>query len=193
MSFNSALSFFESKAKVKHKILIVLNCEVISITHHRKGATIQVTSTSVGGLWRGRCGGREGSFKFVDVQLQSALRRNTRALRSQLSAGAGAKSRSVSDLLAAIHMENLTSVFVLNGYDTAEDIKHLSVDDLDYLGIDDSTRDTILQSVNKLNHNTLHRLGSRKLSGKLRDSGFNSSDSDLSTPSGSIFLPKETC
>ena len=178
---------------MKHKILIILNYAVIIITHHRKGATIQVTSTSVGGLWRGRCGGREGSFKFVDVQLQSALRRNTRALRSQLSAGAGAKSRSVSDLLAAIHMENLTSVFVLNGYDTAEDIKHLSVDDLDYLGIDDSTRDTILQSVNKLNHNTLHRLGSRKLSGKLRDSGFNSSDSDLSTPSGSIFLPKETC
>ena len=166
---------------------------MIIITYHRKGATIQVTSTSVGGLWRGRCGAREGSFKFVDVQLQSALRRNTRALRSQLSAGAGAKSRSVSDLLAAIHMENLTSVFVLNGYDTAEDIKHLSVDDLDYLGIDDSTRDTILQSVNKLNHNTLHRLGSRKLSGKLRDSGFNSSDSDLSTPSGSIFMPKETC
>ena len=182
MRFDLPLSLFQ-----------ITDCAVIIITHHRKGATIQVTSTSVGGLWRGRCGGREGSFKFVDVQLQSALRRNTRALRSQLSAGAGAKSRSVSDLLAAIHMENLTSVFVLNGYDTAEDIKHLSVDDLDYLGIDDSTRDTILQSVNKLNHNTLHRLGSRKLSGKLRDSGFNSSDSDLSTPSGSIFLPKETC
>ena len=53
----------------------------------------------------------------------------------------GCKSKSVSDLLSAIHLENLTSVFVLNGYDSTDDFKNLSVDDLDYLGIDDHVKD----------------------------------------------------
>ena len=53
----------------------------------------------------------------------------------------GCKSKSVSDILSAIHLENLTSVFVLNGYDSTDDFKNLSVDDLDYLGIDDHVKD----------------------------------------------------
>ena len=53
----------------------------------------------------------------------------------------GFKSKSVSDLLSAIHLENLTSVFVLNGYDSTDDFKNLSIDDLDYLGIDDHVKD----------------------------------------------------
>ena len=60
----------------------------------------------------------------------------------------------MSDLLTAVHLENLTSVFVLNGYDTTEDIKHISVDDLDYLGIEDTrAKDIILDTVQDLNIN----------------------------------------
>ena len=157
----------------------------------RKGDKIMVTRTNVNGIWRGVCRNKEGCFKFVDVKIQNNLRRHARRVQSQLSSVSGArsvqvKSKSVSDLLTAIHLENLTSVFVLNGYDTTEDIRQLSVDDLDYLGIDDSSKDIILQSVGKASATKFPRFGSRRL----RDSGFHSSDSDISTPS--LFMPKES-
>ena len=148
----------------------------------RKGDTIKVTRTNVNGIWRGMCHNKEGYFKFVDVKIQNHLRRHAQRFQYQLNSVRGPsdvniKSKSVSDLLTAIHLENLTSVFVLNGYDTSEDIRHLSVDDLDYLGIDDSSKDIILHSVGKAPNNKFPRIGSRKF----RDSGFISSDSDIST------------
>ena len=130
-------------------------------------------------------------FKFVDVKIQDHLRRHAQKVQTQLGSISGArsvkvKSKSVSDLLTAIHLENLTSVFVLNGYDTTDDIRQLSVDDLDYLGIDDSSKDIILRSVGKASATKFPMFGFRKL----RDSGFHSSDSDISTPS--LFKPKES-
>lgn len=157
----------------------------------RKGDTIMVTRTNVNGIWRGVCRNKEGCFKFVDVKIQDHLRRHAQKVQTQLGSISGArsvkvKSKSVSDLLTAIHLENLTSVFVLNGYDTTEDIRQLSVDDLDYLGIDDSSKDIILRSVGKASATKFPMFVSRKL----RDSGFHSSDSDISTPS--LFMPKES-
>ena len=117
---------------------------------------------------------------------------NTWTLFSDSKASFSANSKAffcsprISDLLTAIHLENLTSVFVLNGYDTTEDIRQLSVDDLDYLGIDDSSKDIILRSVGKASATKFPMFVSRKL----RDSGFHSSDSDISTPS--LFMPKES-
>ena len=152
----------------------------------RKGDTIMVTKTNVNGIWRGVCRNKEGCFKFVDVKIQNQLRRHAQRVQSQLrrvggQGGVQVKSKSVSDLLTAIHLENLTSVFVLNGYDTTEDIRQLSVDELDYLGIDESSKDLILRSVGKVSN---ARFDSRKFV----DSGFHSSDSDISTPS--LFMPK---
>ena len=146
----------------------------------KKGDTIKVTSMNTNGIWRGHCNGKVGNFKFIDVKMVSSLRNQATKFKSHM---AGSKSKSVSDLLTAIHLENLTSVFVLNGYDTTDDIKHISVDDLDYLGIDDSVKDTILQSVDKLRNDPVPSLTEVKI----QDSGFSSSSgSDIS---GSYFLP----
>ena len=83
----------------------------------------------------------------------------------------------MSDLLTAVHLENLTSVFVLNGYDTTEDIKHLSVDDLDYLGIEDTrAKDIILDTVQDLNINQQTYEKEQSPGPSVEDdSGFNSS------------------
>ena len=105
------------------------------------------------------------------------------------------RSKSVSDLLTAVHLENLTSVFVLNGYDTTEDIKHISVDDLDYLGIEDSrAKDIILDTVQDLNiHQQSHEKEPSPGPSVEDDSGFNSSESEISTAeSPSYFLPHKS-
>ena len=105
------------------------------------------------------------------------------------------RSKSVSDLLTAVHLENLTSVFVLNGYDTTEDIKHISVDDLDYLGIEDSrAKDIILDTVQDLNiHQQSHEKEPSPGPSVEDDSGFNSSESEISTTeSPSYFLPHKS-
>ena len=102
------------------------------------------------------------------------------------------RSRSVSDLLTAVHLENLTSVFVLNGYDTTDDIQHISEDDLDYLGIADTkAKDIILDTVQDLNIN--HQSSEKELSiHNPDDSGFNSSESGISTYEESYFLPHKS-
>ena len=99
------------------------------------------------------------------------------------------RSKSVSDLLSAVNLENLTSVFVLNGYDTTDDIKHISVDDLDYLGIEDTkAKDIILETVQDLHID--QKSTEKELSSSIQDdSGFNSSESEISTVDGSYFLP----
>ena len=101
----------------------------------------------------------------------------------------------MSDLLTAVHLENLTSVFVLNGYDTTEDIKHISVDDLDYLGIEDSrAKDIILDTVQDLNiHQQSHEKEPSPGPSVEDNSGFNSSESEISTTeSPSYFLPHKS-
>ena len=105
------------------------------------------------------------------------------------------RSKSVSDLLTAVHLENLTSVFVLNGYDTTEDIKHISVDDLDYLGIEDTrAKDIILDTVQDLNINQQSYEKEQSPGPSVEDdSGFNSSESEISTvESPSYFLPHKS-
>ena len=92
-------------------------------------------------------------------------------------------------MLTAVHLENLTSVFVLNGYDTTDDIQHISEDDLDYLGIADTkAKDIILDTVQDLNIN--QQSSEKELSiHNPDDSGFNSSESGISTYEESYFLP----
>ena len=103
------------------------------------------------------------------------------------------RSKSVSDLLSAVNLENLTSVFVLNGYDTTDDIKHISVDDLDYLGIEDTkAKDIILETVQDLHID--QKSTEKELSSSIQDdSGFNSSESEISAvESPSYFLPHKS-
>ena len=51
------------------------------------GDTIEVLQMNPNGLWRGRCGGRVGQFKFINVELLPARRRkrsSSRSLRSDV-------------------------------------------------------------------------------------------------------------
>jgi len=147
---------------------------------------IHVTKVCDNGLWRGRINQKEGNFKFIDVELP--IPHHLKDFKS-CSMKRGEKSKSVSDLLSAIHLENLTSVFVLNGYDSSDDFKNLSVDDLEYLGIDDHVKDKILKSVDNISKDTEIR-SDNVTQAKIQDSGFNSSDSDFSEKnSENYFLP----
>ena len=96
------------------------------------------------GIWRGTCGDKEGYFKFIDVELKNQLNQKPNLVKKSQLLPKLDKSKSVSDLLTAVHLENLTSVFVLNGIETMDDIR--SPDDLDYLGLDDCSKKIILGS-----------------------------------------------
>jgi hypothetical protein len=71
------------------------------------------------GLWRGRCQGKIGNFKFINVEIlpnreerksrsSSLKRRNRRRLT---------RPRTVQELLRRLNMEEHIPVFVLNGYE----------------------------------------------------------------------------
>merc|ERR1719204_1000030 len=115
----------------------------------RRGDRIEVVKMAPTGIWRGRCRGREGNFKFIDARIerQSNKQRTLEASPTRRIS----RSQSVSDLLSSMSLENLTSVFVLNGYDTAEDIEQLNEEDLEYLGItEEVTREMLLDTARHL-------------------------------------------
>merc|ERR1712038_1613703 len=115
----------------------------------RRGDRIEVVKMGLTGIWRGRCRGREGNFKFIDVRVERQSNRQ-RTLETSLTRRIS-RSQSVSDLLSSMSLENLTSVFVLNGYDTAEDIEQLNEEDLEYLGItEEETREILLDTARHL-------------------------------------------
>merc|ERR1719411_526614 len=113
----------------------------------RRGDRIEVIRMGPTGIWRGRCRGKEGNFKFIDVRTEKQPKRTLEASSTRRIS----RSQSVSDLLSSMSLENLTSVFVLNGYDTAEDIEQLCEDDLEYLGItEEETREMLLDTARHL-------------------------------------------
>jgi len=115
----------------------------------KRGDRIEVMRMGPTGIWRGRCRGREGNFKFIDVRTekQPNKRRTVEASPTRRIS----RSQSVTDLLSSMSLENLTSVFVLNGYDTAEDIEQLCEEDLEYLGItEEETREMLLDTARHL-------------------------------------------
>merc|ERR1719220_288286 len=115
----------------------------------RRGDRIEVIRMGPTGIWRGRCRGREGNFKFIDVRTEKQPKKGRRAETSP--SRRISRSQSVTDLLSSMSLENLTSVFVLNGYDTAEDIEQLCEEDLEYLGItEEETRELLLDTARHL-------------------------------------------
>ena len=149
----------------------------------KTGDKIGVTMVREDGVWRGRCKGREGYFKFIDVKRLSPLlmRRINTIQRSKLP-----RSHSVSDLLSTISLENLTPVFVLNGYDTVNDFEDISDEDLNYLGITDAyIKDRILDTIAQLNtSDNNHNYAFRNRNNK--NEKISSRDSGLSSSSESI-------
>merc|ERR1711963_8606 len=113
----------------------------------RRGDRIEVIRMGPTGIWRGRCRGKEGNFKFIDVRTEKQPKKRVEASPTRRIS----RSQSVSDLLSSMSLENLTSVFVLNGYDTAEDIEQLNEEDLEYLGItEEVTREMLLDTARHL-------------------------------------------
>ncbi|XP_039232362.1 uncharacterized protein LOC6537706 isoform X3 [Drosophila yakuba] len=110
----------------------------------KKGDLIDVLSMNASGIWKGRCHGRVGHFKFINVEVLPEQRMKnssskTLAPGSRLAnSGNGSHNGgpcSVEDLLIRIGLKEYTSVFVLNGYEDLELFKELEPADLDYLGI----------------------------------------------------------
>lgn len=66
------------------------------------------------GIWRGRCYGRTGHFKFINVEVipDNRNRTNTKSVNRHANNTGPA---SVEELLLRIGLKEYTSVFVLNG------------------------------------------------------------------------------
>lgn len=110
----------------------------------QKGDIIDVLSMNASGIWKGRCHGRLGHFKFINVEVLPDQRlkhshsknlagltgkslsgaHNTGGSSGNGGSGTGSGGRhlnhnngphSVEDLLMRIGLKEYTSVFVLNG------------------------------------------------------------------------------
>lgn len=79
----------------------------------QKGDIIEVMSMNASGIWRGRCHGRIGHFKFINVEVlpENRSRINNVKSANRMSNGPA----SVEELLLRIGLKEYTSVFVLNG------------------------------------------------------------------------------
>ena len=108
-------------------------------------------------------------------------------------------TRSVNNLLTAISLEQLTPVFVLNGFDTLEDVKNLDEDDLEYLGVDDAEeKEVILEAIAEVRARMAGEgveeeaaESSDDLSDKLGQTASYGSDSDKSSKTESGFHSNE--
>lgn len=67
------------------------------------------------GIWRGRCNGRIGHFKFINVELLPENRSINNHSKSAARLSNSAGPASVEELLLRIGLKEYTSVFVLNG------------------------------------------------------------------------------
>lgn len=66
------------------------------------------------GIWKGRCHGRVGHFKFINVEVMPEQR--TKGANKNLGRLTNSNGpNSVEDLLFRIGLKEYTSVFVLNG------------------------------------------------------------------------------
>jgi hypothetical protein len=78
-----------------------------------KDDLIDIIAMKAGGLWRGRCGHRVGTFKFVNVEILPT--RSRRRSRSRSLRRIKRKPGTVAEVMRALNMEKYLPVFVLNG------------------------------------------------------------------------------
>ena len=150
----------------------------------RRGDRIEVMRMGPTGIWRGRCRGREGNFKFIDVRTEKQP--NKKRTMEASPTRRISRSQSVTDLLSSMSLENLTSVFVLNGYDTAEDIEQLCEEDLEYLGITgEETREILLDTARHLARRD-SAIGLDSASSALESPSSSSTNDSTSSSSSSI-------
>ncbi|KAH8284345.1 hypothetical protein KR018_004050 [Drosophila ironensis] len=135
------------KFKVRFPKQIALAIAKFLNSSQQKGELIDVLSMNASGIWKGRCHGRVGHFKFINVEVLPEQRMKNSSSKTLAHPGSrlanpgngsgshGGGPSSVEDLLIRIGLKEYTSVFVLNGYEDLELFKELEPADLDYLGI----------------------------------------------------------
>ncbi|XP_040855347.1 SAM and SH3 domain-containing protein 3 isoform X3 [Ochotona curzoniae] len=103
----------------------------------QKGDVIQIIEKPPVGTWLGLLNGKQGTFKFiyVDVLPEEAVG-PARPSRRQ-SKGKRPKPKTLHELLERIGLEEHTSTLLLNGYQTLEDFKELRETHLNELNITD--------------------------------------------------------
>merc|ERR1712181_16942 len=127
-----------------------------------------------------------GNFKFIDVRTEKQPNK-PRTVEASPSRRIS-RSQSVTDLLSSMSLENLTSVFVLNGYDTAEDIEQPCEEDLEYLGItEEETREMLLDTARHLARRD-SAIGLDSPSSALESPSSSSSTNDSTSSSSSSIL-----
>jgi len=135
----------------------------------QKGDLIDIIDTNASGMWRGRCNGKVGNFKFLNVEtLPDRVERTENKTDSKVR-----RARSVQEFLIMLDLEEYISVFVLNGFETIEALETLDEAELDYLGVKDvDHQKAILTAVRSTFENTDHQF----VRGPERDSGCYMSD-----------------
>ncbi|XP_070190679.1 SAM and SH3 domain-containing protein 1-like isoform X2 [Littorina saxatilis] len=101
---------------------------------YKKGDIIHIMATTPGGHGRGAMRGVVGGFSLTNVEMLSMPQYN-KPRRKPHKNSCKPKPRSVEDLMARIGLEQLTKVFIDNGFDTLEIFSEIDEGDLTTLGI----------------------------------------------------------
>ena len=75
-----------------------------------KGDLIDIIDTNASGMWRGRCNGKVGNFKFLNVE---ALPSRAERIDNTDTKWRGVSVSSVQEFLTMLDLEEYISVFVL--------------------------------------------------------------------------------
>ena len=124
----------------------------------KRGDVIDVIETNPNGTWRGHCNGRLGNFKFLTVTTlpdrmahhhhhhhHHHQHHQQQHYRQQESGS------SVQEVLEMLGLQRYLSVFILNGHDSLGSLARLDREDLQYLGLSDTNKQTeLLATVEQL-------------------------------------------
>nr|XP_033800253.1 SAM and SH3 domain-containing protein 3 isoform X1 [Geotrypetes seraphini] len=102
----------------------------------RKGDVIDIIEKPVVGTWTGILNNKMGSFKFIYVEI---LPEETERPKKSRVHGRNKrpKAKTLQELLERISLQEHTSTFLVNGYQTLEDFKELTTTHLNELNITD--------------------------------------------------------
>ncbi|XP_076466239.1 uncharacterized protein LOC143297702 [Babylonia areolata] len=101
---------------------------------YKKGDIIHIMATTPGGHGRGAMRGVVGGFSLTNVEILSMPQYHKPPHKPHKNT-CKPKPRSVEDLMTRIGLEQLTKVFVDNGFDTLEIFSEIDEGDLNTLGI----------------------------------------------------------
>ena len=81
-----------------------------------KGDVINIISMNASGLWKGKCKGRVGNFKFVNVEIICKTPERKRS-RSRSLRRLRKKPQTINEALKILKMEEHAAIMILNGYE----------------------------------------------------------------------------